>query len=672
MKRIICMLLALALTLGCIGASAETVKHERVYIVTNAAGEIQSLTDSIRLENADGLQEIADRTLLTGIENVGGSETFAQEGEALTWQAQGNDITYQGTSDKAPAALPVVTLTLDGEAVTAQELAGRAGHASLEVSYQAEAQSPILAVTLLALPEEGVKDLTLENAMLFNEAGRRVLVGWGVPGADAALGLPASFKAEFTADHADLNWMLTLVTAGPVDKVLREADARIGIDPREMLNEITAALTAAMAGQPLPEEGKLGNASKQINTLIAGVNTLNSSADTLASGVQQVSDGAAALNTALAELNGGAAELSTGAQTLAAGVASANDGAAQLNTGLTALTASNDTLNQGAQAILAALLSTAHDQLTAAGLTVPELTAENCAAVLDGLLAQMTPEALQAQAAAQVEEAVRAQVTANEAQIRAAVEEAAQAKVLEAVLNAAQVPMTAEQYAAAAAAGQIPAEQKAAVEAAVQAQMSGEEVSRQIEQAVSQQIEELVRQNVAEHMNDAAVTEKLAQADQARESITALKAQLEQVNAFVQGLAQYTAGVSQAAQGAGTLQQGMTQLNDGAATLSTGAVTLADGMAQAAAGAVTLADGASAAANGASRLHNEGTGALAGTLQVAERLIAAKLLPIVNGRLTAAVSAYESVRAQAGDSYDLRAEGMDGVTAYIIRTDLKR
>ena len=57
---------------------------------------------------------------------------------------------------------------------------------------------------------------------------------------------------------------------------------------------------------------------------------------------------------------------------------------------------------------------------------------------------------------------------------------------------------------------------------------------------------------------------------------------------------------------------------------------------------------------------------------MAERLIAAKLLPIVNGRLTSAVSAYESVRAQAGDSYDLRAEGMDGVTAYIIRTDLKR
>ena len=70
--------------------------------------------NNIHLENADGLDEIVDRTLLTAIQNVGGKETFTLDGETLTWQAQGKDITYEGTSDKTPAILPVVTLTLDG------------------------------------------------------------------------------------------------------------------------------------------------------------------------------------------------------------------------------------------------------------------------------------------------------------------------------------------------------------------------------------------------------------------------------------------------------------------------------------------------------------------------------------------------------------------------------
>ena len=48
-----------------------------------------------------------DRTLLTAIQNVGGKETFTLDGETLTWQAQGKDITYEGTSDKRPPSCPL-------------------------------------------------------------------------------------------------------------------------------------------------------------------------------------------------------------------------------------------------------------------------------------------------------------------------------------------------------------------------------------------------------------------------------------------------------------------------------------------------------------------------------------------------------------------------------------
>ena len=86
------------MTLTCF-ASAETVKHERVYAVTNAAGDALTVIDNVRLENGNALTEIDDRTLLTALENVGGTEKFTQSGETVTWKADGNSIIYQGTSD---------------------------------------------------------------------------------------------------------------------------------------------------------------------------------------------------------------------------------------------------------------------------------------------------------------------------------------------------------------------------------------------------------------------------------------------------------------------------------------------------------------------------------------------------------------------------------------------
>ena len=93
-KRAFALITALCMTLTCF-ASAETVKHERVYAVTNAAGDALTVIDNVRLENGDALTEIDDRTLLTALENVGGTEKFTQSGETVTWKADGNSIIYQ-------------------------------------------------------------------------------------------------------------------------------------------------------------------------------------------------------------------------------------------------------------------------------------------------------------------------------------------------------------------------------------------------------------------------------------------------------------------------------------------------------------------------------------------------------------------------------------------------
>ena len=403
---------------------------------------------------------------------------------------------------------------------------------------------------------------------------------------------------------------MTFCSSDPLEAACREIDARVGdSDPETLLKEATALLTALKDGTELPAtEGKTKEITDKINELNKGLNDLDAGALQLAEGAQQVSDGAAALNT-----------------------------------GLGTLEKNNEALNSGAEQIFAAILNTANDQIAASGLadagvTVPALTAESYAEILDGVTAQLEPDTLKAAASAKVAEEVRKQVTANEDQIRAGVQEAVKGKVLEAVLKAAGFEMTAEQYAAALKGGLVTKEQAAQVDTAVEAQMNSEEILAQTEAAVQEQIEKLVTENTEAYLSkDETIAVKLAQATAAREQLSALKEQLDQVNTFVTGLKEYTDGVAQA--------------SDGAATLSAGAMLVSAG---------------------ASTLQETGTKVLKDSILTAEKSAAEKLLPLMEKDLTGALNAWKITKDHLTDTgYDLKPEGMDEETVYIIRTDLK-
>ena len=352
-RKTVALLLTLTMALGCVSALAENTKHERVYAVMTADGTLKSLTDNIRLENTDGVDEITDRTLLTDIQNVNGEESFVLDGETLTWQAQGKDITYQGTSGKTLPVTPAVTLCLDGEEISAEELAEKAGRAEMTVTYTQPEAVPHLAATVLLLPESGISGLALENASVISLSGRQAVIGWGVPGADAALNLSSSFRVSFDADHAKLSWMMTFASADPIDRACREIGSRIDFDLHTEMSEAVSILAALEKGEALPETtGKTKDLSAKIN-----------------------------------ELNNGLIALNDGAQKL-------SDGAAALDTGLTTISGNSEALNSGADAIFTAILNTANQQIAASGLAesglaMPELTAESYQEVLDTAAGQL-------------------------------------------------------------------------------------------------------------------------------------------------------------------------------------------------------------------------------------------------------------------------------------------
>jgi len=608
-KRLISMVMALTFALTCSAAGAETIKHERVYVVAGADGNIESLTDNIRLENADKLEEITDATKLTDIENVSGHETFTLDGETLIWQANGNDITYQGTSEEKIAAVPVVKIMLDGAEVTAEELSRKSGHAEIEVSFDTDGETPCVAVVALPLGD-GISDVSVENGKVITESGSQVLVGFAVAGVDEKVEMPTVIRAEFEAENADLDWMMTFVTSEPMSAAMDLVKEKLDIEDEFQLDDIRTLLTALRDGTEAPEmEGEAGE-----------------------------------IVTKLTEIKTGIGDLNDVAQSLADGAASAKDGADSLSSGLSQITANNDALNQGASAIFDAILSTANEQLASAGLEalgieVPTLTAENYSETMDALIAATDPETVKASLRPQVEGVVRPQVEARRSEVEAAVTEAVKAQVLEAVLQGAGLDLTAEQYVAAVSAGQVTAEQAQQIEAAVTAQVADESVQAQITAATDEQIEQLVSENTDAAMEEnETVTEAVARVTTASEALKALKDQLDQVNTFVTGVSDYTAGVTQAAEGAVTLASGLGDLSDGA-----------------------------------KKLHDEGTQTLSDTLETEIKEKAGEALEWLDGDVKEWTDLIENTEdaVENAKGYDLIADGMSGQTVYIIRTDLK-
>ena len=78
-------------------------KDETIYAKLNSDGSTNSVTVSEHLNN-DGSIEIVDRSHLNNIKNVNGEETYSKDGNKMVWEANGNDIYYQGdTKEELPS-----------------------------------------------------------------------------------------------------------------------------------------------------------------------------------------------------------------------------------------------------------------------------------------------------------------------------------------------------------------------------------------------------------------------------------------------------------------------------------------------------------------------------------------------------------------------------------------
>lgn len=624
-------------------------KDETVYVLTGADGSVKKIIVSDWLKNELGSASVADKSDLSDIENVKGDESYTINGDNMTvWDAQGNDIYYQGNIQKE---LPVglsVRYYLDGKSVSPEELKGKSGKVTIRFDYENHQYEtvqingvnqriyvPFAMLTGMILDNDTFQNVQITNGKLVNDGDRTVVVGLAFPGLQENLNLSRDDlsipdSVEITADVTNFSLGMTVTLAcNDLFSQLGDVDLT-SLDSTSALDQLTGAMDQLLSGS---------------SSLYEGLSTLLDKSGELVSGVEELAQGAAAIKSGADSVDDGAAQLKAGL--------------ADLSSGLNTLSANSEALNSGAKQVFNSLLETAATQIRAKGLNVPDLTIENYAEELNTLIksldettvyetalkqvtdaveaqrpviTQKVTEAVRQQVETQVTAAVRQQVTekvtaAVQQQVSATVTDTVQQQVAEQVIQAA-ANMSKADYDAAVAAGIIPQQTQDAVNAAIQAQMSSEAVQSKIAENVSAQmaseaVQSKITENIDTQISSEAVQATITENTDAQLQTEAIQATIQQQTelqvqkAISENMASdaVQSQLKKASEGAQTLIALKASLDD-YNTFYLGLLTYTGGVDDAAAGANDLYAGADQLKGGTAQLRAGAAQLYNGVLQL--------------------------------------------------------
>lgn len=511
-------------------------KDETVYVLAGADGSVKKIIVSDWIKNQLGSATVTDKSDLNNIENVKGDESYSVNGDNMkVWDAQGNDIYYQGDIQKELPVGMSVSYTLDGKTISADELAGKSGKVTIRFDYDNRQYEtvqingtnqriyvPFAMLTGMILDNDRFSNVQVSNGKLVNDGDRTVVAGLAFPGLQENLALSRDQLSipdyvEVTADVKNFSLGMTVTLAcNDVFSQIDDVNFTTADGATASIGKLTDAMTQLLDGS---------------SALYDGLSTLLDKSKELATGVEELAAGAKAIRD--------------GAGSVDEGTAALKAGLAELSTGLNTLSSNSEALNEGAEKVFTTLLSTAATQIRQAGLTVPDLTIDNYAQVLNELITSLDENAVYEKALQQVTaaveenrplitekvtaavrqqveekvtavvrqqvevkvtEAVKQQVTATvteavKQQVTATVTDAVKQQVTATVIQTA-AGMSVEDYNAAVSAGMIPQEKQDAINAAIQAQMSSEAIQAKITENVTAQMSsDTVKAKITENID---------------------------------------------------------------------------------------------------------------------------------------------------------------------------
>ena len=339
----------------------ETVKDETVYAMLNSDGSVDQEIVSSWLHNDNGIRNIKEQLDLSNVKNVKSDEKPEVSGKTYTWNADSNDIYYEGTSTKTLPVQVRVTYKLDGKEISGKDLIGKSGKLEIHISLK-NTQSKTVNVNgrqtrihpfymcagVLDLSTDHFSNVKCENGKVLSEGNNTMVAFISVPGLQDTLEscgvtgakeLPMQDDITITCEAKDFELgpiMFAMTPEVPVDKL---KDINSMDDLTKGLDELTNA------------SAQLLNGTSQLSE---GTATFQGKMQELVNGVPTLTNGVSALKNGTQELVSGSTRLYSGLQNLHTGMNQAKKGTAKLNKatdGLGTLVSGVDEINTNMQAL---------------------------------------------------------------------------------------------------------------------------------------------------------------------------------------------------------------------------------------------------------------------------------------------------------------------------------
>lgn len=308
-KRIICILLSVALLFLCACSEsaeeteqeeANTVKYstpaasvkktETVYVNLDNTGAKKSIKVSDWLHVPQGGVYVDDVTNLTSIVNVKDDSKPEVSGQKLRWHLGTTDLYYQGDYN---GNLPLefdITYTLNGQPISAKDIAGKSGKAAITVKMKNVDAStvrvngvnmtmynPMVVVGGISLNETKFQNINVENGRLVGNGNTQYAVLAGFPGINESLGL-SKIQSNGSSDYTfnDTFVISADVTNFEIGNFMFSAIPIASLDIG--LNDISSTVDTLRSNLQ-----KLQNVQKSLQQIDASnlLNTLSSNPDKL-------------------------------------------------------------------------------------------------------------------------------------------------------------------------------------------------------------------------------------------------------------------------------------------------------------------------------------------------------------------------------------------------------
>ena len=372
MSKVIASSLVLALgTINAVPVFAYS-KDETVYTKANANGSSYQTIVSEHLKNSDNAELLKDMSTLLNIKNTNGDEEASQNGTSLEWKTSGNDIYYQGNTDKELPLDCTIKYELNGEEIAPNDLIGKSGNVKITIEYTNREERfvningksekmyvPFVVMAGTMLDNTKMKNIEVTNGKVLDNGQKTVVVGLACPGLIESLGLededlPDLNKVEISFEATDFEMGNIMSYATP--KIFDDADVSAMDKLDEVysqINDLKSASTQLVEGAKTLQDGTEEYVSKSsefadgLETFNQGINTATNSYNKIDEGIDSVNSNISTIKNGANKLNKGASDLSDGLNSLQTGVSAGKEQA------VSSLEESSKTLSAGIDQIIA-------------------------------------------------------------------------------------------------------------------------------------------------------------------------------------------------------------------------------------------------------------------------------------------------------------------------------